>query len=191
MSELEALESRLLSSPAARARFLADTLEALEGGGADTAGLLKTVDLTDGARFLGGLAAATIVITRTSTGLGSRDPGTVADTVVITRTSTGLGSKDPGTAADTLVITRTSTGLGAKDPNTAASTLVITRTSTGLGTKDPSTAASTVVITRTSTGLLKQLAQGFSQLGSLLQQEVGAIEETLQQESKSEGRVSE
>lgn len=115
MSNLEVLESRLLTSPTARARFLADTLELLEKNGVDISATLgdviSSIDLTDGASFLNGLAASTIVITRTSTGI--TDTSTAASTLVITRTSTGRDPSTfggPGNAASTIVITRTSTG---------------------------------------------------------------------------------
>ena len=64
----EALEQRLLQSPTARARFLADTLELLEKNGVDVNSpdfqqqIQPSLDLTEGSRFLGGLAASTVVV---------------------------------------------------------------------------------------------------------------------------------
>lgn len=142
MSTLEDLEVTLLSSPAARARFLADTLELFEKNGVNvnaafSGAAANSFDLTDGPRFLGGLAASSMVITRSSTGRGVGDLGgnPAASTMVITRSSTGRGAADLGSnpAASTIVITNASTGRGVGDlgGNPVASTMVITRSSTG------------------------------------------------------------
>ncbi|MBN9148349.1 MULTISPECIES: hypothetical protein [unclassified Nitrobacter] len=170
MATLEDLETTLLSNPAARARFLADTLELFEKNGVDvntafSGAAADSFDLTDGARFLGGLAASSVVITRSSTGRGVGD----------------LGGNP---AASTLVITRSSTGRGVGDlgANPAASTLVITRSSTGRGVGDLGTVASTVVITRSSTGRLANIANQLKQVAQALESEsleLNAQEEAL------------
>jgi len=166
----EALEQRLLQSPTARARFLADTLELLEKNGVDVNSpdfqqqIQPSLDLTEGSRFLGGLAASTVVVAIATAGqrgsIGSQ-AGNAASTVVIVAASAGqrgsLGT-DLGRAASTVVIVAASAGqrgsLGT-DLGRAASTVVIVAASAGqrgsLGT-DLGRAASTVVIVAASAG---------------------------------------
>jgi len=166
----EALEQRLLQSPTARARFLADTLELLEKNGVDVNSpdfqqqIQPSLDLTEGSRFLGGLAASTVVVAIATAGqrgsIGSQ-AGNAASTVVIVAASAGqrgsLGT-DLGRAASTVVIVAASAGqrgsLGT-DLGRAASTVVIVAASAGqrgsLGT-DLGRAASTVVVALATAG---------------------------------------
>ena len=66
---LKDLRSKLVASPVARARFLADTLDLLNKNGLDVEDqdVLKSLDLSldlnDGRKFVDGLAASTVVIT--------------------------------------------------------------------------------------------------------------------------------
>jgi hypothetical protein len=70
-NDLKKLRDNLTKSPAARARFLADTLEVLKRNGLDIddpdvlQSLDLNLDLTDSKKFLDGLAASTVVITIT------------------------------------------------------------------------------------------------------------------------------
>lgn len=70
-NDLKKLRDNLAKSPAARARFLADTLEVLKRNGLDVddVDVLKSLDLnldlTDSKKFLDGLKASTVVITIT------------------------------------------------------------------------------------------------------------------------------
>ena len=180
--EIENLEEQLLNSPAARARFLADTLELLERNGVDTSTpefqqqMGGALDVSEGTRFVGGLAASTVVIAIASAGqraaMGSKI-GNAASTVVIAIASAGqraaMGSKI-GNAASTVVIAIASAGqrgaLGSRIGN-AASTVVIAIASAGqrgaLGTRIGN-AASTVVIAIASAGqrgALGRAAGGF------------------------------
>lgn len=68
-SDLKNLNNRLINSPVARARFLADTLDLLEKNGLDVQDpdVLKSLDLNldlnDGKKFIDGLRASSVVIT--------------------------------------------------------------------------------------------------------------------------------
>lgn len=68
-NDLNNLRGRLVASPVARARFLADTLDLLGKNGLDVEDpdVLKSLDLSldlnDGKKFVDGLRASTVVIT--------------------------------------------------------------------------------------------------------------------------------
>jgi hypothetical protein len=70
-SDLTALKARLVNSPAARARFLADTLDLLAKQGVDIedADVLKSTglsfDLSNGGKFVDESVASTNIITIT------------------------------------------------------------------------------------------------------------------------------
>ncbi|WP_145143905.1 hypothetical protein [Roseomonas gilardii] len=166
----EALEQRLLQSPTARARFLADTLELLEKNGVDVNSpdfqqqIQPSLDLTEGSRFLGGLAASTVVVaiaTAGQRGSIASQAGNAASTVVVVAASAGqrggIGT-DLGRAASTVVIVAASAGqrggIGS-DLGRAASTVVIVAASAGqrggIGS-DLGRAASTVVVAIATAG---------------------------------------
>ncbi|UPG71167.1 hypothetical protein MVG78_11180 [Roseomonas gilardii subsp. gilardii] len=166
----EALEQRLLQSPTARARFLADTLELLEKNGVDVNSpdfqqqIQPSLDLTEGSRFLGGLAASTVVVaiaTAGQRGSIASQAGNAASTVVVVAASAGqrgsIGS-DLGRAASSVVIVAASAGqrgsIGS-DLGRAASTVVIVAASAGqrgsIGS-DLGRAASTVVVAVATAG---------------------------------------
>ncbi len=95
MSGLDDLEAQIASSPAARARLLADTLTILERQGIDTTkesfhGLVSA-DISNAPAFMGALAASTVVIVIGSAGQRpvAADLGTAASTVVIAIASAG------------------------------------------------------------------------------------------------------
>lgn len=169
---VEEIERQIVSSPASRARLLADTLEILEKQGVDAGSEgfrgLVAADISNEEAFRGALAASTVVIVIGSA--GQRGAGTlgrlgnVASTVVIAIASAGQRGAGSfgglGTAASTVVIAIASAGQRGAGRfgglGTAASTVVIAIASAGqrgagrfggLGT-----AASTVVIAIASAG---------------------------------------
>jgi hypothetical protein len=121
------LQQRLLEDPQARARFLADILDLLRESGVDTSSrefeetFASALDLTDGDRFMAGLAANAIVIVSASAGQRPRGGdgqqelagvGNVASSVVIVAASAGqrgLGQR-LGDAASSVVIVAASAG---------------------------------------------------------------------------------
>jgi hypothetical protein len=176
--ELTQLEDRLLSNPAARARFLADTLDLLQRNGVDVNSpdvqeQMKTaMDLTEGSRFLGGLAASSVVIVaasagqRGASGVGS-NIGRAASSVVIAvasagqRGASGVGS-NIGRAASSVVIVAATAGQrgmgggGLGDIGRAASSVVIVAATAGqrggLAGQGIGNAASSVVVAIASAG---------------------------------------
>lgn len=164
--ELESLQQRLLDDPTARARFLADTLELLERNGVATHSaefqqqIKPALDLSQGANFVGGLAASTLVLVvagAAQRGVGG-NLGKAASSVVIVAASAGqrgIGS-DPGKAASSVVIVAASAGqrgIGS-DPGKAATSVVIavaTAGQRGVG-GNLGKAASSVVIVAASAG---------------------------------------
>lgn len=71
MADLNAMRENLAQSPAARARFVSDLFTLLEKQGVDVndpaivAELNLNLDLSDGAKFAGGVATTTNIITIT------------------------------------------------------------------------------------------------------------------------------
>jgi hypothetical protein len=182
-TELENLEQRLLSSPTARARFLADTLELFEQNGVDVSDddfrkqIEPALDLTDGNRFLSGLAASSVVIVAATAGqrgaAQQESLSQVASSVVIVAATAGqrgaLGAAQAGRlgqAASSVVIVAATAGqrgsLGATQAGRlgqAASSVVIVAASAGqrgsLGATQAGRlgqAASSVVIVAASAG---------------------------------------
>jgi hypothetical protein len=175
--ELSQLEERLLSNPAARARFLADTLDLLQRNGVDVNSpdvqeQMKTaMDLTEGSRFLGGLAASSVVIVaasagqRGASGVGS-SIGRAASSVVIAvasagqRGASGVGG-NIGRAASSVVIVAATAGQrgmggGLGDIGRAASSVVIVAATAGqrggLAGQGIGNAASSVVVAIATAG---------------------------------------
>lgn len=128
-TDLEGLEQKLLDSPTARARFLADTLELFEKNGVDVNDaafqqqMQPALDLSDGSRFLGGLAASTVVIVAATAGqrgatdavAGGTSLGRAASSVVIVAASAGQrgavgAASGLGRAASSVVIVAATAG---------------------------------------------------------------------------------
>lgn len=160
MSGLDEIERQITSSPASRARLLADTLDILERQGVDTTSegfrSLVSADISREQAFRGALAASTVVIV---IGTGGRraasGAGTAASTVVIAIASAGQRpTGNLGAAASTVVIAIASAGQRpAGNMGTAASTVVVAIASAGQRpTGNMGTAASTVVIAIASAG---------------------------------------
>ena len=144
---VEEIERQIVSSPASRARLLADTLEILEKQGVDAGSEgfrgLVAADISNEEAFRGALAASTVVIVIGSG--GQRGAGTlgrlgnVASTVVIAIASAGQRGAGSfgglGTAASTVVIAIASAGQRGAGSigglGTAASTVVIAIASAG------------------------------------------------------------
>jgi hypothetical protein len=205
----EALEQRLLQSPTARARFLADTLELLEKNGVDVNSpdfqqqIQPSLDLTEGSRFLGGLAASTVVVAIATAGqrgsIGSQ-AGNAASTVVIVAASAGqrgsLGT-DLGRAASTVVIVAASAGqrgsLGT-DLGRAASTVVVALATAGqrglggmVGRQESAGQGAAFTVTVPAAATIADVARGLRALADLLVNESEALDQQIQQLAAGSG----
>jgi hypothetical protein len=127
---LEELQQRLLDSPAARARFLSDTLDLLEKNGIDVSSaeiqqkLGPSLDLSDGAKFLSALAASSMVV---AIGQGAQPAPEAAGAVVIVAAT--AGQRRVAAEASTVVVVAASAGqraLAAAPGGAGAPALTIT-----------------------------------------------------------------
>ncbi|MGP3919249.1 hypothetical protein [Nonomuraea sp. 10N515B] len=125
--ELEELAERLNESPAARARFLAGTIELLEENGVDVSakefGGLLTADISNHASFLRSLAASAVVTAIGYTGGGDGGPQESATTVVIAIASGGAAEMQE--SATTVVVAIAVAGGAAAEMQESATTVVV------------------------------------------------------------------
>lgn len=205
----EALEQRLLQSPTARARFLADTLELLEKNGVDVNSpdfqqqIQPSLDLTEGSRFLGGLAASTVVVaiaTAGQRGSIASQAGNAASTVVVVAASAGqrgsLGT-DLGRAASTVVIVAASAGqrggIGT-DLGRTASTVVVAIATAGqrglggmAGRQESTVQGAGFTVTVPAAATIADVARGLRALADLLVNESEALDQQIQQLAAGSG----
>ena len=181
----EALEQRLLQSPTARARFLADTLELLEKNGVDVNSpdfqqqIQPSLDLTEGSRFLGGLAASTVVVaiaTAGQRGSIASQAGNAASTVVVVAASAGqrgsIGT-DLGRAASTVVVaiaTAGQRGLGGM-----------------AGRQESAVQGAGFTVTVPAAATIADVARGLRALADLLVNESEALDQQIQQLAAGSG----
>lgn len=215
-TDLEGLEQKLLDSPTARARFLADTLELFEKNGVDVNDaafqqqMQPALDLSDGSRFLGGLAASTVVIVAATAGqrgatgavAGGNAPGRAASSVVIVAASAGqrgatdavAGGTSLGRAASSVVIVAASAGQrgavgAASGLGRAASSVVIVAATAGqrgaigggMESIPAKAEAPTVTISIPAAITIADIAHGLRAVADLLLNESAALDQQIKE----------
>jgi hypothetical protein len=179
--ELEELAERLNESPAARARFLAGTIELLEQNDVDVSapefrGLL-TADISNHASFLRSLAASAVVTAIAHTGGGDGGPQESATTVVIAIASGGAAEMQES-ATTVVVAIATAGGAGAELQESATTVVVAIATAGGAGAElqESGTGERPLVLKLPSLEALSEFVKTLRQLADQLeaqQQKIG------------------